>query len=40
MRQAVEVIMLDIPLEEHAKERSELSLALEKWDYKYGEPED
>lgn len=40
MRQAVEAVMSDISLEEYAKEHRELSLALEKWEYRYDEPED
>jgi len=40
MRQAVEAVLSDISLEEHAKDHRELSLALEKWGIKHDKPED
>ncbi len=40
MRQALEAVLSDTSLEEHAKDHRELSLALEKWGVKHDKPED
>lgn len=40
MRQALEAVLSDTSLEEHAKDHRELSLALEKWGIKHDKPED